>query len=433
MQSPERTSFFFTSESVGIGHPDKLCDQISDAILDACLSQDRFSRVAVDAVVKSDTVILVGELTSSASIDYERIVRGVLKSAGYTKQWGLDPDACQIQVHITRQSEDISQGLEQVLEDKWDLGAGDQGIMFGYATDETQEKMPQTAVLAHALAKGLHELRQTTVWLGPDSKTQVTMEYEETKESANTILRPLRVDTIVISTQHSEEMGKEEICSFLIENLIKKIVPASLLSNTKYILQPSGKFVLGGPKADSGLTGRKIVVDSYGGWGAHGGGAYSGKDWSKVDRTGSYAARWIAKSLVHAGVCKRILVQISYAIGVKYPISLYVETYNTSSYTSSEILEIIRANWDLRLGSLVKELGLDAPVYSRTSVFGHFGRDGFTWEHPKPLNLNTLNTLNTLNALSISNALSIPKENGTNKNCEVKKECDKIDARTLSF
>lgn len=372
--------------------------------------------MAVDAVVKSDTVILVGELTSRARIDYEKIVRDVLRSAGYTKRWGLDPDTCKIQVHITRQSEDISQGLEQLPEDKWDLGAGDQGIMFGYATDETREKMPQTAVLAHALAKGLHELRQTTPWLGPDSKTQVTMEYEEVKEGAASVLRPLRVDTVVISTQHSEEMEKEEICSFLVEKLIKKIVPDSLLSRTKYILQPSGKFVLGGPKADSGLTGRKIVVDSYGGWGAHGGGAYSGKDWSKVDRTGSYAARWIAKSLVHAGVCKRVLVQMSYAIGVKHPISLYVETYNTSNLTNSELLEIIRANWDLRLGSLVKELGLDAPIYAGTSVFGHFGRDGFPWECPKPLVLGTA------------------KENGmSTTKTHAQKECGKIDARTLSM
>ncbi|KAI5185409.1 S-adenosylmethionine synthetase [Nematocida homosporus] len=377
--------FLFTSESVGKGHPDKLCDQISDAVVDACLAQDRFARVAVDAVVKSSMVMLVGELTTSATLDYEEIVRGVLREAGYTYEWGLDPDHCTILTHINRQSEDISNGLEQVNEDRWDLGAGDQGIMFGYATDETEERMPQTTVLAHKLAQGLSVLRETTPWLGPDSKTQVTMEYEEKKVNGIWQLTPLRVDTIVISTQHQETMPTDKIREFLIENLIKKIVPKDLLINTRYVLQPSGKFVIGGPKADSGLTGRKLVVDSYGGWGAHGGGAYSGKDWSKVDRSGAYAARWIAKSLVDAGICKRALVQVSYAIGLRDPISLYVDAYGSSTYTQAEILEIVQNNWNLRLGEIVKELGLDRPIYKGTAVFGHFGRPNLPWEVSKPI------------------------------------------------
>ncbi|KAI5181668.1 S-adenosylmethionine synthetase [Nematocida sp. AWRm80] len=377
--------FLFTSESVGKGHPDKICDQISDSILDACLAQDKFSRVAVDAVVKSSMIMLVGELTTKAVINYEEIVREVLKEAGYTHEWGLDPSACTILSLITKQSEDISNGLEQIQKDPWDLGAGDQGIMFGYATDETAQGMPQTTALAHKLAEELYHLRQTVNWLGPDSKTQVTMEYEESISDGISVLTPIRVDTIVISTQHKESVETEYIREFLIDNLIKKVVPANLLISTKYVLQPSGKFVVGGPKADSGLTGRKLVVDSYGGWGAHGGGAYSGKDWSKVDRTGAYAARWIAKSLVDAQLCKRVLVQVSYAIGVKDPISLYLDTYGSSRYSNEELLQLVQSNWNLRLGEIVKELQLDRPIYKATSVFGHFGRGQFPWEHSKPL------------------------------------------------
>ncbi|OAG32022.1 S-adenosylmethionine synthetase [Nematocida displodere] len=386
MHKDSGRKFLFTSESVGKGHPDKLCDQISDGIVDACLAQDKFSRVAVDAVIKSGMVMLVGELTTKAVIDHEEITRKVLREAGYTHEWGLDPEACTILSLITKQSLDISDGLERVQKDPWDLGAGDQGIMFGYATDETDSRMPQTAALSHALAQGLYELRKTVDWLGPDSKTQVTMEYEETENNGIKSLTPMRVDTIVISTQHKEDKGTEEICAFLLEHLIKKVVPSHLLVNTRYVLQPSGKFVVGGPKADSGLTGRKLVVDSYGGWGAHGGGAYSGKDWSKVDRTGAYAARWIAKSLVDAGICKRVLVQVSYAIGVKDPISLYVDVYGSSPFSNEYILTIIKQNWDLRLGAVVQELSLDRPIYQQTSVFGHFGREGFPWEVSKAIN-----------------------------------------------
>ncbi|KAI5191946.1 S-adenosylmethionine synthetase [Nematocida sp. AWRm77] len=377
--------FLFTSESVGKGHPDKICDQISDSIVDACLEQDPFSRVAVDAVIKSGMVMLVGELTTTAVCDLEKIVREVLRDAGYTHAWGLDPEAATVLSLITKQSQDISDGVEQKKADLWDLGAGDQGIMFGYATDETKERMPLTTQLSHMLGEKLNQLRQTVDWLGPDSKTQVTVEYEEETKNGLVELVPKRVDTIVISTQHKEEVSTEYIREYLVEHLIKKVVPAHLLVNTRYVLQPSGKFVIGGPKADSGLTGRKIVVDSYGGWGAHGGGAFSGKDWSKVDRTGAYAARWIAKSLVDAGVCKRALVQLSYAIGMKDPISLYVDVYGTSKHSNTEILQIIKANWNLRLGSIVKALGLDRPIYKQTSVFGHFGKPNLPWEVSLPL------------------------------------------------
>ncbi|KAI5133814.1 S-adenosylmethionine synthetase [Nematocida ausubeli] len=390
MATEQSRRFLFTSESVGKGHPDKICDQISDSIVDACLEQDRFSRVAVDAVIKSGMVMLVGELTTSAVVDFEEIAREVLRDAGYTHEWGLDPEACTILTHITKQSMDISNGLEQTNVDRWDLGAGDQGIMFGYATDETPERMPLTASLAHTLGKELAVLRKTVAWLGPDSKTQVTMEYEESEKDGISVLVPIRVDTIVISTQHKEEVETEYIREFLVENLIKKVVAPELLVNTKYVLQPSGKFVVGGPKADSGLTGRKLVVDSYGGWGAHGGGAYSGKDWSKVDRTGAYAARWIAKSLVDAGLCKRVLVQVSYAIGVRDPISLYIDTYGSSSFTNQKILAVVKENWSLRLGDIVKTLHLDRPIYRATSVFGHFGRSEFPWEQSKSLDISVV-------------------------------------------
>lgn len=379
--------FLFTSESVGKGHPDKLCDQISDAILDACLAQDPFSRVAVDAVIKSGMVMLVGELTTAAVINQEEIARQVLRDAGYTHEWGLDPEAVTVLSVLTKQSQEISDGVEQTKSDLWDLGAGDQGLMFGYATDETPERMPLTAQLAHRLGEGLAALRATVDWLGPDSKTQVTIEYQDPAAGAASAasLVPVRVDTIVISTQHRADVPTETIREYLIEELIKRVVPAELLQNTRYVLQPSGKFVIGGPKADSGLTGRKIIVDSYGGWGAHGGGAYSGKDWSKVDRTGAYAARWIAKSLVDANVCKRVLVQIAYAIGVKEPISLYVDAYGTSRYSNAAILELINQNWDLRLGSIVQRLGLDRPIYRQTAVFGHFGKEYLPWEISHPV------------------------------------------------
>ncbi|KAI5129585.1 S-adenosylmethionine synthetase [Nematocida parisii] len=400
--------FLFTSESVGKGHPDKLCDQISDAIVDACLKQDNFSRVAVDAVIKSGLVLLVGELTTKADINFDEITRNVLRNAGYTAEWGLDPDACTVLTNITQQSMDISNGIEQTNEDKWDLGAGDQGIMFGYATDETEEKMPMTTHLAHKLAYHLNILRTEVDWLGPDNKTQVTMEYTEGYETVGSevenqnnsdesgvhaseksikVLRPVRVDSIVISAQHKESVTTEYIREYLKTNLIEKVIDSELLKDTKYILQPSGKFVVGGPKADSGLTGRKLVVDSYGGWGANGGGAYSGKDWSKVDRSGAYMARWIAKSLVSSGLAKRILVQISYAIGVKDPISLYVNSYDSSEYDNADILKIVQNNFNLRLGNIVKELSLDRPIYKNTAVFGHFGREEFPWEKVKVLDI----------------------------------------------
>ncbi|KAI5172919.1 S-adenosylmethionine synthetase [Nematocida sp. LUAm3] len=385
MNPESNRRFLFTSESVGKGHPDKICDQISDAVVDKALETDPFSRVAIDTVVKSNLVMLVGEITTKAVIDYEEIVRNVLKQIGYTHAWGLDPDTCTVLTHITQQSQEISSGVEQSREDIWDLGAGDQGLMFGYATDETEECMPQSAVLAHELARKLSSLRETVDWLGPDSKTQVTMEYTEKLVDGLVFLIPERVHTIVISTQHKEHMKTEDIREFLIESVIKHVIPEHLLVDTKYVLQPSGRFVVGGPKADSGLTGRKIIVDSYGGWCAHGGGAYSGKDWSKVDRTGAYLARWISKSLVKAGICKRVLVQISYAIGVKDPLALYVDTYGTSRYTQNEVLNIIHNNWNMRLGHVVNELQLYKPIYQETATFGHFGKGTSPWEMVKSI------------------------------------------------
>lgn len=376
-------NFIFTSESVGEGHPDKICDLISDSILDECLKKDPFSRVAVDVCVKSDLVVLVGEISSSACVDYEEVARNVIKEIGYTdKSIGMDYKTCKVIVNIQRQSPDISQGLEKYRSDgAYDLGAGDQGIMFGYATDETEERMPLTVVLSHRLAERLEVLRKSgdAPFLRPDCKTQVTVEYSDYK--------PKRVHTVVISTQHSEEVDSEFLKKFLKEYVINEVIPEEFLDNeTIFHLQPSGRFVIGGPEGDSGLTGRKIIVDTYGGWGAHGGGAFSGKDWSKVDRSGAYAARWIAKSLVDSGICSRVLVQVSYAIGIPEPLSIFVETYNTSRLSNEEVLDIIRKNFSLRLGNIVKDLDLTKPIYKTTAKYGHFGKKNYPWEISKKLN-----------------------------------------------
>ncbi len=367
----------FTSESVTEGHPDKICDQISDAVLDAMYEQDPYSRVACETLTNTGFVIVMGEITTKANVDISKIVRDTVVEIGYdSSEKGFDGNTCGVMIALDKQSADIALGVDQALESKKgesdpdDIGAGDQGMMFGYATDETEEYMPYSAALAQKLSKQLTKVRKdgTLPYLRPDGKTQVTVEYDENKV-------PVRLDAIVVSSQHAPEVTQEQIHTDIRKYVIDAIVDPSMVDdNTKIYINPTGRFVIGGPNGDSGLTGRKIIVDTYGGVARHGGGAFSGKDCTKVDRSAAYAARYVAKNIVAAGLAKRCEIQLSYAIGVAQPTSINIETYGTGVLKDVELVELVRKNFDLRPAGIIKMLDLRRPIYKQTAAYGHFGR-----------------------------------------------------------
>ena len=385
MSSP---SLMFTSESVTEGHPDKICDQVSDAVLDACLEQDPRSRVACETAVKTGYVMLLGEITTNAQFNYDELVRKVVNEIGYdSSDKGFDGNSCGVLVAIAKQSSDIAMGVNQALETRdghhmsdaevESIGAGDQGMMFGYACNETDTLMPLPIYLAHKLTRRQSEVRKngTLPWLRPDAKSQVTVEYAFGK--------PKRIDTVLISTQHAPEISQEDIRKYVIEHIINPVLPKELVDgDMKIYVNPTGRFVIGGPMGDAGVTGRKIIVDTYGGMGRHGGGAFSGKDPTKVDRSAAYAARYVAKNVVAAGLADRVEVQVSYAIGVAHPLSVNVETFGTAKIADEKISALINEHFDLRPGAIIRDLGLRKPIYRQTAAYGHFGRDDieFPWE-----------------------------------------------------
>jgi len=384
----EKGHFLLTSESVTGGHPDKLCDYISDSVLDACLAQDPDSKVACESACKSNMIMVFGEISSKAQISYEQIVRQAIKEVGYDSiEKGADYKNCSVLVAIEQQSQEIAEAVHFNKKEE-DVGAGDQGLMMGYACDETESLMPLSHDIALKLTQKLTELRvnNTLSWLRPDAKTQVTVEYKSEGKS----IVPVRVHTVLISTQHSPNVTQEEIAAQVKEFVIKPTINSKYLDEkTLYYINPSGSFIVGGPTGDAGLTGRKIIVDTYGGWGGHGGGAFSGKDPTKVDRSAAYAARWVAKSLVANKLCKRALVQIAYGIGMADPISIHVESYGTAAegLEDYDLEQIVVKNFNLRPGAIIKELQLKRPIFKKLSAFGHFGRNDpdFLWETPKDL------------------------------------------------
>ena len=368
--------YLFTSESVSMGHPDKLADQISDGVLDAYLAQDPHSRVACETLVTTGLAVVAGEITSRGTIDYQQVVRDVIRSVGYTDdEMGIAADTCSVLVAVGKQSRDIAMGVDENDSQGKDIGAGDQGLMFGYACNETPELMPLPIALAHRILNRLTEARQKKEvdWLRPDSKSQVTIEYDGN--------RPVRVDTVVVSTQHAPHATNEQIHDFVVKKIIKPLLPSHLdTSNVTYHINPTGRFVVGGPHGDCGLTGRKIIVDTYGGWGRHGGGAFSGKDPTKVDRSAAYMARHVAKNIVAAGLADRCELQLAYAIGVSEPVSVHVDTEGTGKIDDQRLCELVREFFPLTPRGIIDHLDLRRPIYRRTAAGGHFGRDGFTWE-----------------------------------------------------
>ena len=378
----------FTSESVTEGHPDKICDQISDAVLDALMEQDPMSRVACETSITTGLVLVMGEITTNAYVDIQKIVRETIREIGYDRaKYGFDCDTCGVITAIDEQSSDIAMGVDKALEAKEhlmseddieEIGAGDQGMMFGFATNETPEYMPYPIALAHKLARKLTEVRKngTLPYLRPDGKTQVTVEYDEND-------KPVRLDAVVLSTQHGEEVSQEQIHADVKKYIFDEVLPQELIDeNTKFFINPTGRFVIGGPNGDSGLTGRKIIVDTYGGYARHGGGAFSGKDCTKVDRSAAYAARYVAKNIVAAGLADKCEIQLSYAIGVARPTSIMVDTFGTGKLSDEKLVEIIRENFDLRPAGIIRMLDLRRPIYKQTAAYGHFGRtdSDLPWE-----------------------------------------------------